>query len=68
MEFLKLADGRGHFYKQNNALCVKFLYTKIMHFPLRFYIQKVRHFLSHFYMQKTMQFALRFISKINGKL
>ena len=53
MEFLKLAEVGGHFYKQKTMHFALNLYMqKTIHFTLRFYIQKALHFASHFYMQK----------------
>ena len=44
MEFLKLAEGGGHFYEQ-----------KTMHFALRFYMQKTMHFPLRFYAVRMME-------------
>ena len=65
IQFLKLAEGGGHFYMQKTMHFVLHFYMKKnMHFYLRFYVQKVLYFALHFYMQKTMHLALHFISKI----
>ena len=64
LNFWNWRRGGGHFYKQKNSLCVKFLYAKTMYFPLRFYIQQDRHFASHFYMQKQCTLRYVFISKV----
>ena len=54
IEFLKLAEGAGHFYKQKTMhFALNFYMQKRIHFPLRFYIQKSRHFASHFYAHKN---------------
>ena len=60
MKFLKLAEGRGHFYKQKTMHSALNVYMqKNNALSVRFYKEK-RDTLRHIYMQKTMHFALRF--------
>ena len=53
MEFLKLAEGGGHFYNNNK-----------MHFPLRFINKKLETLRDIFISKKQCTFCYIFISKI----
>ena len=58
VEFLKLAEGGGHFYEQKTMHSALNLYIqKTMHCPLSFLYKKSRHFVSHFLSKKQCTFS-----------
>ena len=59
MKFLELMVGGEQFIDNDNALRLKVICKKTMHFPLKNLIQKARHFAPNVYIRKTTHFALR---------